>query len=451
MRAELKLRKLLSVVVLVIVGIGSFWLGSRTVMAAKPAHPIAVAGTLASYGRLGQSSWFDFIRGDTYQVEVDSSDSGRAGPYQLHPREFHPAPGDLSQRVGDDVTAWYDQDTDDLIALQIGGSRPAMDYFSHPGTKYWDAVTIGLLLGSPAFLILVGLLMWGLRRTRQGSIYTEGSAEAGPARPMFEWPYPREPIALPRPASAILLDFKAALVTSGDIKARPERLLHDRREEIIVALFEDVKKKDGMLADSDLRDLKQSLDDLQTFVPNTDAELVARYVAKDAGPQVGDSSLPREDRERAVATLDRIGAGQRGVANFRHDEPGILIQGVNFMVEETLKWSRPAEAKKALENGQAEAYGCLVYLGSGLTAIVLLIIGAIRFGSMQFWATIVAVLTLIGLAIWAAPVIDRAGTWADDLGGLAAKAGTGLLFVLLLVGPVAICIALVSLLTALVS
>ena len=65
--------------------------------------------------------------------------------------------------------------------------------------------------------------------------------------------------------------------------------------------------------------------------------------------------------------------------------------------------------------------------------------------------TTIAEACLIGLAIWAAPVIDPAGRWADDLGGLAAKAGTGFLFVLLLVGPVAICIARVSLLNALVS
>jgi hypothetical protein len=116
------------------------------------------------------------------------------------------------------------------------------------------------------------------------------------------------------------------------------------------------------------------------------------------------------------------------------------------MIVETLKWSDPAAAGESLKEGSGQAYGCLVYAAFGITAIVLVLAGQARWGSMPFWGLLVGTLAAVSLTIAASPLLDRLTRWLEDLDTLPSSMGYVLLVALLLVVPVASCLILVQVL-----
>lgn len=403
-------RRLLLIALLAIPGVYFSWLGFRSIANARAAAPVPVSGILLSYNLEGTS----LVRGDAYSVSVRPNDASSIGSLSLHAREFHPRIPELTGQIGTQVVIWYDNGTYDLIAIEIGNERYAMDYFSHPRSKYWDLVAQGFLLGVPGFLILAGIAVWVFKKAWPRHQQYQPQAPR-PIRKRFQSHYPRSPIPLARDPAAIVADFKIAVSRAGPVKARPDSLLQEKREEIIEALFDDVKRKAGAVTPAELDRLKTSLKELQTFVPAADAALVARY--EEAQSYRSRKLIPGADRKLARGVLARIEAGQNGVANFRYDEPQYLNSGANFMIEATLKWADPIEGQEKLEAGSSQGYGLVVYAAFGLTATVLYFAGAVRWGSIQFWALALGAFVLITLAIVAAPVFTRIEEMAEDFGG----------------------------------
>jgi len=380
------------VMLITLLAIGSFfsWLGVRAIAGAHAAEPVLATDTLASY-----------VEGSRLTLgHVPTNSTGEV--YYLNATEFHPSLPDLAGQIERPITIWYDRGTSNIVALQFDSHRYAMDYFQHPRSKYWDMVAVGLLKGSPGFAILLGFALWLLRKTRTTSIVRPDDPRR---RRMFQMPdYPRSPIALPRSADAIVADFESAVVRTAGAQARPDSLLAEKREEIIEALFEDAKRKQGILTANELDRLKTALQDLQTFVPAESAALVARHESALDVPSTADAL---EEGRKARAVLARISGGQAGVANFRYEEPEHLMTGVNFMIEETLKWANPEEADSALKDNTSQALGCMAYALYGLTAVVLYFAASVRWGSMQFWVLLVGTLPVIAMAVSAEMLSDR--------------------------------------------
>lgn len=432
--------RLLLLGLLIIPAILLSWFGIHQIGTAEPAHPVFTSGRLVRYD-LAPWEWrgWNFVGNGSLSDGHDVSLTSGTGPYRLHTREFHPAIPDLSARTGAEVNMWYDRGTRDLIALGIDNQIHTMDYFNHPRSKYWDGVTRGLILGAPGFLILIGLAVWAFRSTR-APVYSPPATEPAVGRRLFEYPYPTSPITLSRPASAIVADFKQAVVETGPLKARPQSTLREKREEIVEALFDEVKKKRGVIADDELVNLKTSLRELQTFVPDADVAVVARYQEAERIHAI--ESLPLEDYKRAGAVLARIQAGQHGVANFDYEKAEVLQQGATFMIAETLKWSDPAGAAEALDKGCIEAYGYLVYAVFGITSLVLFFARSVRWGSMQFWGLWVA--SLLG-AICATMLAQTARSQLDQMKPTRAYA---LMVVLLPLGAPIFCLVVLEFLNA---
>jgi hypothetical protein len=373
------------VMLITLLAIGSFfsWLGVRAIAGAHAAEPVLASGTLASFD--DQKS-----RLTLGNASIDSA--GEA--YYLNSAEFHPSLPDLAGQIGTPSTIWYDRGTSNIVALEFNSHRYAMDYFQHPRSKYWDMVSVALLKGSPGFVILLGFAIWLLRKTRTTSTALPDDPRR---RRMFQLPdYPRSPIALPRSADAIVADFKSAMGRTVGAKARPDSLLTEKREEIIEALFDEAKRKQGVLNADELDRLKTALHDLQTFVPAESAALVARH---ESALDVSSSAETLEEGRNARAVLARIAAGQAGVANFRYEEPEYLKTGVNFMIDETLKWGNPEEADAAFQDSAGEGLGYLAYALYGVAALVLYFAASVRWGSMQFWVLLVGTLPVIAIAV----------------------------------------------------
>jgi len=409
------------VALITLLGIASFfsWLGVGAMASAHAAEPVMATGTLADYSE------------PEGRLTLEGASTGATGEaYLLDAREFHPSLPDLAQRIGSPLTIWYDRGTSNLIALELDSHRYAMDYFQHPRSKYWDMVAVGLLKGSPGFLIFLGFALWLFRKTRTTSTVRPDDP---PRRPMFQLPnYPRSPIALPRSADLIVADFKSAVARTVGAKARPDNLLTEKREEIIEALFADAKRRQGMLTSDEVDALKTALQDLQTFVPPESAALVDRY---DAATKPTRSPEVFEEERKARAVLARIAAGQAGVANFRYEEPQYLKTGVNFMIEETFKWGNPEEADSALQDNAGQAVGCLAYALYGLTALVLYFALGVRQGSMQFWVLLGGTLPVITIAV-------VAGMRGDGPAARGRSIFTGVATVLLVAGPIGFAVLL---------
>jgi hypothetical protein len=179
---------------------------------------------------------------------------------------------------------------------------------------------------------------------------------------------PLESVWGARESSAIVADFRQAVVATGSASARPDSVLVDRRENIIEALFAGVKRKVGFLSPTEISELQESLADLQTFVPPDDAVIVAAYENAKRNHEL--SLFPPTDRQRARAVLNRIEAGKAAVANFRYGEPEYLKAGASFMTEATRKWRDPTAANQALQSGTGEdtAVSCTRHLGLPLSS-----------------------------------------------------------------------------------
>ena len=251
----------------------------------------------------------------------------------------------------------------------------------------------------------------------------------------------------PLEPAPIIADFKQAIAATGSARARPDSALVDTREQIILALFDDVKRKNGFLSATEITELQRALSELQAFVPPDDAVIVAAYENAKRNHEL--SSFPRRDRQQAHAVVDRIEAGKAAVANFRYSEPEYLRMGASVMTQNTRTWSEPLAAKEALQAGTGEAYGCLVYASSGITAIALIAIGQAPMWSIQFWGLVLGILGLISIAVSAAPLLSRIDTRLEELDSPRRWVAYGFLFTVVVALPVLVCLLIVRILNVL--
>ena len=166
--------------ILLTAGVFGALIGAHLILAAHPAHPVRIAGTVQDYvettttGRGAHTERSIYLAGDgnTYTPDDES--------------QYSPPYPDFYNLIGRQVTLYVDGGTTDVIALNDGDTTYAADWYLHPEheTQYLQTnAALTTALGA----VFVGFGAWLLVRDRR-------RAEEMPGRPVAYVPPTVHPV-----------------------------------------------------------------------------------------------------------------------------------------------------------------------------------------------------------------------------------------------------------------